>query len=135
MKGQPRPKEPLTPLDYTFMIGGPILFFVIAWFGVMSLLGPGPAENPVQKLRREVVKPGMTESQVIREVGEPKSIEETATGGYSFRYQRSGWDSDAKQAREEDAFVDFDANGRVVNITFDSRVPPTAAEIGEARKK
>ncbi|MFZ4506990.1 MAG: hypothetical protein ACOYON_04750 [Fimbriimonas sp.] len=120
---EPNKREPMTPLDYSVMFGGPILFFVIAWFGVTQLLGPAPRVNPVEKLRREAVKPGMTESQVIAEVGQPKSIETSPSGGYSFRYQRGVWNPDRKTFVEEDAYVDFTSGGTVLAVNFDSREP------------
>lgn len=135
MKLVHRSKEPLQPIDYAFMIGGPIVFLLIAWIGVMQLLGPAPAENPVAKLRRDVVKAGMPEAKVIELVGPPKGIEPLSNGGYSFRYQRSGWNQEQKTLQEEDAYVDFTASGTVSSVNFDSREPLPPDSLNKAKGK
>lgn len=113
-------KEPLRPVDWAFLIGGPIVFLAIAWFGLQAIIGPPPPLPAVQRIQQGAIRIGMTEGEVIRAVGSPRSVAENEDGTYTFRYQRSRWNPDARIAIEEDAFVDFSPNGVVTAITFES---------------
>lgn len=115
MKRQNDPLGKPTRFDYAVMIGGPLAFMLILWLGVNWIVGPPPAPRPVQKLKAGAVKPGMTPEQVRSQVGPPAGTVENADGSFTYRYQATG--EDAFQA--EDAFVDFSASGRVVNVTFE----------------
>lgn len=106
------------------MFGGPILFLLIAFFGLRALVGPGPVESPVQKLRNGAVSVGMREDEVLSKIGRPKSATERPEGGFTYRYQRSSWDNQRSTMLEEDAYVDFSAGGTVTGITFEARTPP-----------
>lgn len=121
----PRPKlDKPKPIDYVVMFGGPLIFLVIAFFGIRSLVGPAPPTQVVQRLRDGAVKVGMTEAEVLSVAGEPKGRIEKSDGGFTFRYQRSAWDTQRNTFLEEDAYIEFSSAGTVTGITFDSRVPP-----------
>ncbi|MCW5943766.1 MAG: hypothetical protein KIS66_16155 [Fimbriimonadaceae bacterium] len=115
MKRNGDPLGTPTRVDYAVMIGGPIVFMLILWFGVNWIVGPGPPPRPIQKLKAGVVKNGMTSEQVIAQVGPPAGIVESPDGSFTYRYQGTGEDA----FLAEDAFVDFGAGGRVVNVTFE----------------
>lgn len=120
-----RPKlDKPKPIDYLVMFGGPILFLLIAVAGIRSLMGPPPPVQVVQRLRDGAVKVGMTENEVLATVGQPKGRVEKSDGGFTYRYQRSAWDSQRNTLLEEDAYIEFSAGGSVTGVTFDSRVPP-----------
>ena len=120
----PRPKlDKPTPIDYAVMFGGPILFLLVAFLGIRSLLGPAPPVHAVQKLRDGVVRVGMRESEVLMAVGEPKGIVDKPDGGFTYRYQRSAWDPQRNTFIEEDAYVDFTPDGTVASVAFDSKIP------------
>ena len=106
------------------MFGGPLVFLAIAVLGIRMLMGPAPPTQAVQRLRDGAVRTGMSESEVRRLVGEPKGTIEKSDGGYTYRYQRSAWDSSRNTFLEEDAYVDFSASGTVTSVVFDSRIPP-----------
>ncbi|MGV3618108.1 MAG: hypothetical protein ACO1SV_22510 [Fimbriimonas sp.] len=112
------------PIDYAVMFGGPILFLLIAFFGIRTFVGPPPPVQVVQRLRDGAVKVGMTEAEVLATVGEPKGTIEKSDGGFTYRYQRSAWDSARSTFLEEDAYIEFSSSGTVTGINFDSRVPP-----------
>ncbi|MDR3689282.1 MAG: hypothetical protein P4L46_07885 [Fimbriimonas sp.] len=114
----------LSAVDYAFMIGGPLVFLLLAVILIRSLLGGTGPENPVTMLREGAVKTGMSEMQVENIVGPPKSTTENPNGGTTFRYQHGAWDSDRRTFLEEDAYVDFDASDQVSGISFESRTPP-----------
>jgi len=115
------------PIDWAFLIGGPIAFLAIAWFGLQAILGPAPPLSPVQKLKQGAVKPGLSEADVLMAVGEPKSVSETDSGA-TFRYQGSLWNAETKTFTEEDVYVDFDSAGRVTSVSFEARTPPPSSE-------
>lgn len=107
------------------MIGGPIAFIAILIWGILFLLGPAPPANPISKLKRGVVKPGMTPRQVVEAVGtEPKSIETRPDGGFTYVYHRGT----EEPFVEEDALVAFSAQGFVVNVTFERAPVPVTVE-------
>jgi hypothetical protein len=124
----PPTRDKPAAVDYAVMFGGPAVFLAIVYFGMTSLIGPPPPPNPVDRLREGAVRPGMTEGQVLRNVGRPKGIMD-GSDGYTYRYQRSSWDPQRRLFVEEDAYVDFDDSGRVARISFDSRVPTPAGEL------
>lgn len=105
------------------MVGGPVVFFLIAWFGLRAIVGPLPRPNPVQELREGAVRPGMSVREVESSVGTPKSITDRPDGGFTYRYQRSAWDSARGTMLEEDAYIDFSPSDSVTAVTFDARVP------------
>jgi hypothetical protein len=114
-------------VDYLVMFGAPLAFLALAWWGIASLLGPGPAPNAFELLRDGRVKPGMSQGQVIAEVGAPKEVVSRPDGGASLRYQRSTWVPDRKTFVEEDAYVDLDPQGFVTGVAFESRTPAPVA--------
>ena len=113
----------LAPIDYVVMIGGPAVFIVIAIIGVRSLLGTAPSTDPVKVLRDGTVSSGMSESEVLSKVGQPKATVTNTNGTTSFRYQHGTWDSERKTFVEEDAYVDFDDTDHVSGVSFESRTP------------
>jgi len=117
-----------TPLEKAFLFGGPIAFLAIAWFMATSFLGPAPQVSTVRKIKEGAVKAGMSEVEVLKVAGEPKGRIDKPDGAFTYRYQSSAWDPDRKTPLEEDAYIEFSANGFVTTLTFDSRVPPTPSE-------
>jgi hypothetical protein len=114
-KPKPDPLGKPTAIDYVFMIGGPVAFLAIAVWGILWLLGPAPPGNPVSLLKKGAVKVGMTPSQVLEKVGNPKSIEPRTGGGFTYRYHRGT----EEPFVEEDAFIDFSESEKVVNVSFE----------------
>lgn len=104
-----------SPFDYFVMIGLPVAFVAIAFWGIVSLMGPAPPANPVSLLKKGVVKIGMTRDEVIGEVGEPKSIEQSPDGSFAFVYHRGT----EEPFVEEDATVMFSSGGLVRRVTFE----------------
>ncbi len=90
------------------------------------MLGSTGPDDPVKLLRNGVVKVGMSQQEVESKVGLPKYTMDRESGGITFRYQHGTWDVERKQFMEEDAFVDFTADGTVSSISFDSKVPEQA---------
>lgn len=120
-----RNREPLKPIDYAVMFGGPVLFLLFAAALVFWVLGPAPPDNPVRKIREGAVVVGMTTREVERAVGPPWQIVAREDGGATYLYRFSGFDVQTTQPLEEDASVEFDGAGRVRSVTTDRQVPPT----------
>lgn len=120
------PLGKITPLDYVFMIGGPVLCLAIILLGVRWALGPAPPDNPVSRLKQGVVKPGMTKDQVLDELGrQPQSVESRPDGGVNWVYHRGT----EEPFVEEDAVIAFSAGETVVSVSFErSRAPVTGSE-------
>lgn len=121
-------REPLRPIDWAVVVGGPVVFLAIAWFGLQAIIGPGPDPNPVAELRAGKVRPGMRESEVLQRVGRPTAVVENEDGTFYYRYQHSAWRPEDKTPIEEDGYVDFSASALVTNVSFDSRTPPQPSE-------
>ncbi|MDX2065796.1 MAG: outer membrane protein assembly factor BamE [Fimbriimonadaceae bacterium] len=119
-------KARLRPIDWAFLIGGPLVFLAIAWFGLNAIIGPSPTPNPVEQLRAGRIKPGMSEAEVRAILGPPKADVTQEEGKFYYRYQRSAWQSETRTFTEEDAYVDFEVDGRVSGVSFESRTPPPA---------
>jgi hypothetical protein len=116
-------RTPLSPLEWAVMVGGPLIFILLAVGGVMAFLGPTPRPNAMEVLRSGKVKPGMREAEVLSVAGQPKASVPRDTGGFFYRYQRSRWNPEASNFTEEDAYVDFDDSGYVTGVSFDARTP------------
>jgi hypothetical protein len=120
----PKPiKAKLKPIDYAVMIGGPVAFLACSAALIMMLLGPAPRPNPVQQLRDGKVKTGQTFREMESRVGPASSVTENENGTSTFRYRYSGYDHEARQPIEEDAYVEVGQDGRILSISFDRRVP------------
>lgn len=111
------------PFDYLVMIGAPLLFMAIAVWGLRSLAGADVPQTAIHRLREGVVKPGMTREEVLRLVGRPKAEIQNESGRTTFRYMHGVWDTQSATFREDDAYVDFDASGRVSSVAFETRTP------------
>ena len=109
-----------TAFDYLVMIGLPIAFLGIAFWGIVSLMGPAPPANPVSLLKKGVVKIGMSRDQVVGHVGEPKSIETSPDGSFAFIYHRGT----EEPFVEEDATVSFTQDGFVRGVSFQKTAVP-----------
>ena len=118
-------KLKLQPFDYVVLFLVPLVFILLAWWGIRSLLGPVPKADPVVQLRDGKVKPGMSEGEVLQVVGDPKSRFERETGSYVFRYSRGVWDAEHKTFSQEDADIEFNGDGIVSSVKFDTQTPPT----------
>ena len=117
-------RQKLGLIDYSVMIGGPVVFILIAVVGIGSLLGTQEITNPISKLKSGEVKIGMDESEVLKRVGQPKSTTDNSSGGLTYRYEHGLWDTERKTFMEEDAYIDFDSTNHVSGISFESKTPP-----------
>jgi hypothetical protein len=118
---KPNPLGKPTAIDYVVMIGMPAAFLAIAFWGILWAFGPPPPENPVSRLKQGVVKPGMTQSQVVDAVGrEPQSVEPSPDGGFAYVYHRGT----SEPFVEEDAAVHFNSAGFVIRVTFERSAVP-----------
>ena len=116
MPDESPPPPKLAPLDYAFMIGGPILFLLIAIFGMRAVIGPIPQPSPVQRIKDEEIKPGMTLSDVLHRLGKPKDIQTRDDGSQELIYTRTV--SDGELTLEE-GVIDFGTSGTVVGTHVD----------------
>lgn len=123
MRGQ---KGKLETLDYAFLFGMPVLFLLVAWFGLTSLLPKGPPPDPVKILRSGAVRAGMGPAEVRRLVGLPKATVDLGDGAFEYVYRRTIYDNDVSM---DDAFVEFTSDARVRVVRFERVAgPPVPAE-------
>jgi hypothetical protein len=97
------------------LYGGPIAFLLLGILLVLWVLGPAPPRNPVDLIRKGMVKQGMNEAQVIAAVGQPKGVEPRDDGGKTFRYRHAT----TEPFVEEDAYVDLNRDGYVIGTTIE----------------
>lgn len=112
------PKGTMTFSDYAVMIGGPIAFLLVAVLGILWVLGPAPARNPVELVKKGEVRTGMTRSQVLDLLGAPKSKVPLPDGGEAWKYHHGT----SEPFVEEDADLKFDAGGALLGAVV-SRTP------------
>jgi hypothetical protein len=112
----------MKPVDYAVLFGGPALFLVVAYFGLMAVIGPAPRSSAVVKLHNGAVTIGMTAGEVSGKLGEPSSVQAKADGGETYHYLGSALEGGSLVSDE--GLVDFDASGRVVGIRYDRSAPP-----------
>ena len=118
------PVKKLQPIDYAFMIGGPVAFVLLMVVCWSFLIGPRPPMNPISLLKGGKVRVGMSVSEVESTVGSPKYTTTNPDGSEAFHYQGSQWEPSRKVVLGEDATVNFDASGRVSSLSFNSEEPP-----------
>jgi hypothetical protein len=114
----------LQPLDYAFMIGGPIAFFLIFWIGIRGIIGPVPDASPVKKLRDGEIAIGAKMTDVQKKLGKPSRVQEMEDGSYRFIYTRTVFEEATKSDSLDEATIEFTSTGRVMRITFDRSEPP-----------
>lgn len=112
--------DPPKPYDYFFIIGFPVIFLAIAVAGILWLLGPAPYKDPVTRIREGAVQIGFTREGVINAVGPPMEETSNPDGTFTLRYRRGT----EQPLVEEDAFLDFSADGFLMRINYErTRVP------------
>jgi hypothetical protein len=112
--------DPPKPLDYFFIIGFPLIFLSIAVAGIFWLLGPAPHKDAVTRIREGAVQIGATREMAIQAVGPPMEETSNPDGSFTLRYRRGT----EEPLVEEDAFLDFTADGFLMRISYEkSRVP------------
>lgn len=104
--------ERKTPLDWFFLVGMPVLFLAVAWWGITSLLGPPAPVRAVGLIKKGAINVGMTTTQVESEVGVPKDIEIQPDGTFNYVYHQGT----AEPFVEEEATVTFSSSGVVTRI-------------------
>jgi hypothetical protein len=114
----------LAPIDYAFLFGGPILFLLVAYFGLMAVIGPAPRPNPVRLLRNGAIPIGADADRVLHDLGPPNATEQKEDGSLVLHYLRTSMDSGTVSSDE--ALVDVSPDGHVTGIRFDRSTPPVA---------
>lgn len=112
----------LRPIDYVFLIGGPLIFFCIAWFGLRAIVGPIPQPSAVQQIKDGDIKPGDAMADVLKRLGQPKTITTRDDGSMVAVYTRTVADGDLQL---EQGVVTVDASGHVVEAHVE-RKPATS---------
>lgn len=118
-------RQKLLPIDYTVIIGGPMICLLIIWLGIRCIVGPGPRPSPIQMLRDGVIEIGAPMSKVQDKLGRPGRMQELPDGGFIFVYTRTVLESSGSDSLDE-ASVQFTPSGRVERITFDRSSPQPA---------
>jgi hypothetical protein len=117
--GAPRlPK--LRPIDYVFLIGGPLAFFLIAFFGLRAVVGPIPQPSAVQRIKDGEVKSGENFNDVLKLLGQPKSIVTHDDGSMTAVYTRTVADGDLQV---EDGIITVDPTGHVQESHVERQQP------------
>ena len=110
----------LKPIDYAFMIGGPIVFLLIAIFGMKAVIGPIPHPSAVQRIKDGDIKPGTPLTEVLHELGEPKSVTPNPDGTTTIIYTRTVGDPDLQI---EEGIIQVTQSGEVLTTTVDRQLP------------
>jgi hypothetical protein len=127
MKDERREKLPrLQPIDYAFLIGGPVAFLLVAFLGIRTLVGPDPRPDPIPLLREGKITAGMTAQQVLDKLGAPNSSVTNDDGSMQLRYTRTDWSGVTKERNatlaQDEGVVLIGPDGRVVTVRFE-RIP------------
>lgn len=118
-------KAKLQPIDYAVLIGGPVAFLLILWFGLQAILGPAPRPNPVKLLREGAIAIGAGAGEVTSKLGKPSRVQEIEGGGFRYIYTRTVFEESTRSDSLDEAVVEFTPNGRVMGFSFDKSAPPT----------
>jgi len=110
----------MRPIDYALLIGMPILFFLVAMFGLMRIIGPIPKSSPVQRIKDGEIKAGMSAKEIVDELGAPKEIQAKPDGSATIIYTRTVADGDLQI---EEGVITLDTAGRVVESHVDRQLP------------
>jgi len=110
----------MRPIDYALLIGMPILFFLVAMFGLMRIIGPIPKSSPVQRIKDGEIKAGMSAKEIVDKLGAPKEIQAKPDGSATIIYTRTVADGDLQI---EEGVITLDTAGRVVESHVDRQLP------------
>ena len=97
MSNPPAPKPKLQPVDWAVLIGGPLIFLLIAYFGITALLGPPPRPNPITAIRDQKVTVGQPWSEARERLGPPTSRVDYPDGSFLLRFTRTDWSGVTKE--------------------------------------
>jgi len=114
----------LQPIDYAVIVGGPIAFLLILWFGIHAILGPAPRPNPVQLLRDGAIEIGAPMNEVTQKLGRPSRVQTTEDGTIRYIYTRTVFEQATRSDSLDEAVIEFTPSGRVQAISFDRSAPP-----------
>lgn len=109
------PYEKLKAIDYVVMIGGPLTFMAIFYFGMLWILGPSPPPSAIDKLKHGEVRVGMTYEQTLAKIGIPKGEVPQPDGGKILKYVH---DTDQPGLQDEGS-VDVSPDGVVTEIRIE----------------
>ncbi len=111
--------------DLIFIVGFPLIFILIACYGVMSLVAPD-RRDPVQLLHDGAVKVGDDRARVDSVLHRAPSSETARDDGIvELIYRRTIYDSDF---RMEDAKIELGPDGRVRAIRIERSTPPSSSK-------
>ncbi len=110
----------LKPIDYVFMIGGPIAFLLVAIFGMKAVIGPIPHPSAVQRIKDGDIKPGTPLTQVLHDLGQPKSVSLNPDGTTTVIYTTTVADPDLQI---EEGIIQVTQGGEVLNTSTDRQLP------------
>jgi hypothetical protein len=111
-------------MDYGFLIGGPIAFFLVAFFGLRAVVGPIPQVSAVQRIKDGEITSGMTTVQVLNKLGPPKEYKSNPDGSSTIIYTRTVADGDLTL---EEGVVTTGPAGTVLETHVDRPAKPAAA--------
>lgn len=105
---------------------------LIAYIGIVSLLGPAPRPNPIAIINRGEVAAGMRASEALSKLGKPTQSAENPDGSFTLTFIRTVMDGDVAQHQ---ATVEVDATGvvtsaRVERVAITQQGTPPVAERG-----
>ena len=131
MSNRPAPKHKLQPVDWAVLIGGPLIFLLIAYFGITALLGPPPRPNPMTAIRDQKVTVGQPWSEARERLGPPTSRVDYPDGSFLLRFTRTDWSGVTKERdatlMQDDGIVEVGPDGRVRSARVERiPVPDTA---------
>jgi hypothetical protein len=121
MRGDAPRVPKLRPIDYVFLVGAPIVFFVFTFYGLARIVGPIPKPSPVQRIKDGEIKPGTSLDDALKRLGKPKSVITQSDGSMTVTYTRTVADGDLQL---EEGVITLDATSHVIESHVD--VQPSA---------
>ena len=117
-------RRKLQPIDYAVMFGGPILFFLIFWLGIRTMIGPVPEVSPVKRIRDGEIAKGAKMADVQKLLGRANEITELPDGTFRFVYTRTVYEPTTKGDSLDEGIVEFSPEGRVLRTYTSNEEPP-----------
>lgn len=108
------------PADYFFLYVLPVLFLVVAWWGITSLLGPSPPVRAVSVLKKANIQVGMPIDSIIELVGKPDSIESYPDGTLGYVWHQGG----SEAYSEDEATLTVNGSGFITRVRFERVIAP-----------
>ena len=109
--------------DRAALYGAPVVFLALVILTIWWVTRVDRKVDPLVELHAGRVVIGTPLQAVENQLGAPKAEWTSTAGTTVVRYERTSWIDSTKAVMIEDAFLEFDSDGRLAEIRYETHEP------------